>query len=216
MSRGKIYIMTNDAMPSYIKIGRTTSTLEQRMKELDTTGVPLPFRCHYAVEVDDHEIREKLIHDAFADHRVRSNREFFELAPERAMAILKALGGQEVMIDNSMVDETGQVLIEDAKTDRNIKKGKFTFKELQIPVGSELVFTRSFPDGEDRKCTVADEIRHVVYEGETYTLSKLAMKLMRELGYNWPTIQGTAFFRFNDDILSERRDRLYEEPIDED
>ena len=215
MSRGKIYIMTNDAMPNYIKIGRTTTTLEQRMRELDTTGVPLPFRCHYAVEVDDHEIREKLIHDAFADHRVRSNREFFELAPERAMAILKALGGQEVMIDNSMVDESGQVLIETPQTERITKKGKFTFKELQIPVGGELVFTRSFPDGIDRTCTVADEVRHVVYEGEIYTLSKLAAKLMKELGYNWASVQGTAFFKFNDEILNERRERLSEDPADD-
>lgn len=216
MSRGKIYIMTNDAMPSYIKIGRTTNTLEQRMKELDTTGIPLPFRCHYAVEVDDHEIKEKLIHDAFADHRVRQNREFFELAPERAMAILKALGGQEVMINNSMVDQDGQVLLDTPHTERIVKRGKFTFKELQIPVGAELVFTRSFPDGIDRKCIVADEIRHVTYEGETYTLSKLALKLMAELGYDWPTIQGPVFFKYNDELLSELRDKLYDSLEDDD
>ena len=216
MSRGKIYIMTNDAMPNYIKIGRTTSTLEQRMKELDTTGVPLPFRCHYAVEVDDHETKEKLIHDGFADHRVRQNREFFELAPERAMAILKALGGQEVVINNSMIDESGQVLLETPKTEKIMNRGKFTFKELQIPIGAELVFTRSFPDGIDRKCIVADDIRQVTYNGETYTLSKLAMKLMRELGYDWSAIQGPAFFKYNDEILSERRDRMSEDSSDED
>ena len=216
MSRGKIYIMTNDAMPGYIKIGRTTNTLEQRMKELDTTGVPVPFRCHYAVEVDDHEVKEKLIHDGFADHRVRQNREFFQLAPERAMAILKALGGQEVKIDNSMVDESGQVLVDTPQTERFVYKGKFTFKELEIPVGAELVFTRSFPDGIDRKCVVVDEERHVEYKGEVYTLSKLAMKLMRELGYNWPTNRGPAFFKYNDEIPSERRARMSNDSLDED
>lgn len=216
MSRGKIYVMTNDAMPGYVKIGRTTNTLEQRMKDLDTTGVPLPFRCHYAVEVDDHEVKEKLIHDGFADHRVRQNREFFELAPERAMAILKALGGQEVPITNSMIDESGQVLLDTPQTERIVNKGKFTFKELQIPIGAELVFTRSFPDGQERKCTVADDIRHVTYRGETLTLSKLALKLMHELGYNWSTIQGPAFFKYDDEILSERRDRLNTSSLDED
>lgn len=211
MSRGKIYIMTNDAMPGYIKIGRTTTTLEQRMKDLDTTGVPLPFRCHYAVEVDDHEAKEKLIHDGFADHRVRQNREFFELAPERAMAILKALGGKEIAINNSMIDEFGQVLLETPQTERIVNRGKFTFKELQIPVGAELVFTRSFPDGIERKCTVINDIRSVTYNGENYTLSKLAMKFMQELGYDWTTIQGPAFFKYNDEILSERRNRLQNE-----
>lgn len=216
MSRGKIYIMTNDAMPGYIKIGRTTSTLEQRMKELDTTGIPLPFRCHYAVEVDDHETKEKLIHDGFADHRVRQNREFFELAPERAMAILKALGGHEVAINNSMIDESGQVLLDTPQTERIMNRGKFTFKELQIPIGAELVFTRSFTDGLDKKCTVVSEGRDVTYNGERYTLSKLAMKFMRELGYNWSSIQGPAFFKYNDEILSERRDRMSNDSLEED
>lgn len=76
MSKGIIYILTNDAIPAYIKIEITTD-LEQRLKSLDTTPVPLPFRCHYAIEVDDYDKREKLIHDAFADHRFRPNREFF-------------------------------------------------------------------------------------------------------------------------------------------
>lgn len=214
MSRGKIYIMTNDAMPGYIKIGRTTNTLDQRMKELDSTGVPLPFRCHFAVEVDDHEVREKLIHDAFADHRARSNREFFTLAPERAVAILKALGGQEVLTNNAMIDESGQVLLEDPHKERIIRS-KFTFKELDIPVGAQLIFVRSFPDGIERTCTVVNDERSVEYQGEIYTLSKLAKKFMTELGYNWQRIQGPAFFKFDDEILSERRNRLFAETEDE-
>lgn len=215
MSRGIIYIMTNDAMPGYIKIGRTTTTIEQRMKELDTTGIPRPFRCHYATEIDDHEIKEKLIHDGFADHRTRPNREFFELDPERAVSILKALGGREIITDNAMVDETGQILIDDVRPAVSVR-GKFTFQELGIPVGAELVFVRIFPDGTERTCIVADNKRTVTYNGETYSLSKLALQFMRELGYNWPRIQGPAFFKYEDEILSERRIRLSQEPTEDD
>lgn len=36
-----IYILTNEAMPGYIKIGFTLGLIEERLKQLDRTGVPL-------------------------------------------------------------------------------------------------------------------------------------------------------------------------------
>lgn len=74
-------------MPSYIKIGMTSGTIEKRMKELDTTGVPLPFRYHYAVLAEYCKTKEKLIHDAIADHKRRNNQEFFELTPENVLCL---------------------------------------------------------------------------------------------------------------------------------
>jgi hypothetical protein len=41
MSEGIIYILINEGMPGYTKVGKTSTSVEQRMKELDTTGVPL-------------------------------------------------------------------------------------------------------------------------------------------------------------------------------
>ena len=68
MSKGIVYILTNQAYPDYIKIGKTTN-LEQRLKSLDTTGVPLPFECYYAIEVSDYSRVEKLIHQSFDKYR---------------------------------------------------------------------------------------------------------------------------------------------------
>jgi hypothetical protein len=35
-----IYILTNEAMDGLVKIGRTTTSVEQRIKELDNTSIP--------------------------------------------------------------------------------------------------------------------------------------------------------------------------------
>ena len=48
-----VYILTNEAMPDMVKIGITSTTVEERMKSLQSTGVPLPFTCYYAAEVED-------------------------------------------------------------------------------------------------------------------------------------------------------------------
>ena len=40
MPDGIIYILINAAMPGYVKLGQTTTSVEQRMKELDTTSTP--------------------------------------------------------------------------------------------------------------------------------------------------------------------------------
>lgn len=50
---GIIYILTNPFMPDIFKIGRTERNVEDRIKELDTTSMPAPFRCVYAAEVND-------------------------------------------------------------------------------------------------------------------------------------------------------------------
>lgn len=54
MSRQIVYVLTNSAMPGLVKIGKTTrNDLSSRMSELFSTGVPVPFDCVYACEVDD-------------------------------------------------------------------------------------------------------------------------------------------------------------------
>lgn len=35
-----VYVLVNEAIPNYVKVGKTTN-LEQRIRDLDTTGVPL-------------------------------------------------------------------------------------------------------------------------------------------------------------------------------
>ena len=59
-----IYILINEAMPGYVKIGKTNN-LEQRIRSLDTTGVPLPFECFYACTVTDSAFVERQLHDSF-------------------------------------------------------------------------------------------------------------------------------------------------------
>jgi hypothetical protein len=70
MARGIVYVLVNDAMPGHVKIGKTLN-IEDRLRTLDNTSVPLPFRCFFAAEVDNFEFVERQLHDAFGDHRVR-------------------------------------------------------------------------------------------------------------------------------------------------
>ncbi|MGB9152819.1 MAG: GIY-YIG nuclease family protein, partial [Alphaproteobacteria bacterium] len=104
MAEGIVYILTNEAMPGYIKIGKTTDDLNTRIRQLDGTSMPLPFTCFYAAKVSDCDFVEKQLHDAFADQRVRLRREFFRLSPERVVAALAIANGKNVTPDEDIVD----------------------------------------------------------------------------------------------------------------
>ena len=75
-------------MKGYVKV-RRKENLKARLRQLDSTSVPLPFKGVYAAIVEDAQFVERQIHDAFDDHRVRSNREFFRIAHERVVAALR-------------------------------------------------------------------------------------------------------------------------------
>ena len=111
---GIVYVLTNPAMPGLVKIGMTSrNNIDERMKELYGTGVPVPFECKYACKVksSDCEKIEKALHTAFAPDRINANREFFKIKPEQAMAILELFNREDVTqeitdeIDNDLTTE---------------------------------------------------------------------------------------------------------------
>ena len=182
-------------MPGYVKIGKTNN-LEQRIRSLDTTGVPLPFECFYACKVKDAAFVERQLLDTFLDHRVRSSREFFEIAPERAVAALKLAEIENITPKKDFVEtQEDQQALNQARTRRAI----FNFKMVDIPVGAELIFSR----GENIKAKVIDN-RSIEYNGEITSLSTSAQKI---LGYDYG-VAGTDYWMYEGETLDERRRRF--------
>ena len=107
-----VYVLTNEAMPGIVKIGMTSrSDVQHRMADLYTTGVPLPFDCVIAREIDDREAIEieDALHTAFGPNRVNPSREFFELDPEQIVALLRVLPGRDVTPQVIKKSEDGQL-----------------------------------------------------------------------------------------------------------
>jgi hypothetical protein len=198
---GIVYILINEAMPGYVKIGKTSTSVEQRILELSrSTAVPLPFECYFAARVANVDRVERAFHDAFGDYRRNPKREFFKVAPERVVAILKILALEEVTPspDAGVESEEDAAAIEDARE----RRAAFNFRMVDIPAGAELKFIRD----ENITCTVAPDQKHVIFEGEEMSSSEAAGKAM---GSKWP-VRGPAYWTHEGELLSERRNRLEE------
>ena len=94
-----VYVLTNLAMPGMVKIGMTDrADVQRRMSELYSTGVPLPFECSMAIQVEGRQALdiENALHAAFDPYRVNPSREFFRIESEQAEAILQVLPGIDV------------------------------------------------------------------------------------------------------------------------
>ena len=198
-----VYVLTNPAFDTYVKIGRTIN-LEQRLRQLDNTSVPLPFRCVYAVEVDDEVEVERLVHQAFADHRTRSTREFFEIDPQRVIAALKLTRGLDVTPKGDIAeDEEGVKALEKAT-----RKPRKTYKlsDAGLKVGDII----NYANNEQITAQVVSE-KKVLFEGEEASLSKSALTLLNRDGYTWRTVNGWQFWMFENETIAERLERMLED-----
>src|SRR5271169_499875 len=133
-----VYILVNEAMPGLIKIGRTNGESAGRIRNLYQTGVPFPFELYFACEVQNSEFVEKQLHEAFGDHRVSKNREFFRLAPERAKAALSLAKITEVRLG----DEIFETPEDKAEVEAAKRRARFQFSMIDILPGTELKLYR--------------------------------------------------------------------------
>jgi hypothetical protein len=105
MSNGIIYILANPGMidpetkEAIVKIG-ITQNLAERLSTLYSSGVPFPFQCIFACEVEDYDLVEKDLHNALIDYRVNPKREFFNIKPKLIIPLLKHFAGfKEVTLE---------------------------------------------------------------------------------------------------------------------
>lgn len=197
-----VYILTNQSMPDTIKIG-ITDKLERRIKELDNTSTPLPFECYYAVEVEDASKIERLIHNGFDDKRIRQNREFFTATPEQAksmLQIVETMGGKDVTPTTDIVETPqDQQALNRARDNRK----RFNFQMIDINPGEILKFKKD----ETIICEVQDDNK-VKFREEITSLSNSADIILREMGYDWTSVDGPRWWMYRGKTLRDIRSEI--------
>lgn len=203
MAEGIVYVLTNEAMPGLVKIGYTKRNIDNRLNELYSTGVPLPFKCEYACFTHDIEQLERALHAAFEPQRVNPNREFFAIEPDRVIPILRYCNGKEEpqeVTENIQSELNAAVSPQEQEAEREYRKRRavFDFDIMGIPRGADIVFTNN---GIRETATIAGP-RQVEYKGERLYLTKLTRRL-RDVSFGDPLPYWTYQGRVLKDIYNE-------------
>lgn len=204
--QGYVYILTNPSFKEdWVKIGKSSRPVDVRSKELDNTAVPLPFEIFATMKTCKYNEVEKLVHktiDRLTDLRIRQNREFFNVAPQVALDIFKDIAGTIDDAEVVLYEDNLPVVAKDVekKDKREIKRGRFKFSMVNIPIGSTLTF---IPTGIEVKVASDDQIE---YEGRIYKLSPFVGTFMPADKRNTSgAYQGSKYFSFNGKVLEEMR-----------
>ena len=194
-----VYVLTNPAMPEYVKVGRTNN-IERRIKDLSKdTSVPLPFECYAYLCVygggETSATVEKSLH-FYLGEKYTKNKEFFKTSKEVVVNFFRT--ALEINPTMELVFYNKQEAPEKTQA-----SSRTTFALLNIPAGSELVYK---PNTEI-KCTVFDSDNKVIYNGNKTTLSAIACKIENR------SVNGFERFvypasEFPGETLWERRKRL--------
>lgn len=204
-NKGIVYVLSNSAMPGLVKIGMTTrESIDTRMKELYSTGVPVPFDCVYAceVKVSDCAKIEKALHKAFEPNRINANREFFRIDATQATAILELFDRKDITSEVTAEIEN-DLTVEDKAASEKIKSARrppMNYREMGINTGAKLTFVKD----STVQVAISGE-KKVLYNGEELSLTAVTKKL---LGITH-ALQPTAYWEYEGKNLRDIYDETY-------
>lgn len=199
-----VYVLTNPVMPGIIKIGMTTQReVSARMKQLYSTGVPVPFDCAFACQVKDASEVEKALHIAFDMTRINPNREFFKLEPANVIAVLKLLQVDDItqQFEDNLASDVPKIDKESAQAYKRTMRPPMNFYELGIPQGSTL----TYKNGTDQ-CEVVSEKR-VRFLGDEMSLTAATRKVIGLPG-DYP-LQPSPHWIFNGKTIKNLYDEFH-------
>ena len=212
---GYIYVMVNpnwkekDTNKEMVKIGYADN-LPKRVRDFSGTGYPYPSHCYAAYKVqnrlEDKDVH-RLIDGLDPDLRHDVGKEYYVMDKERAYSILESIAKVSGTIDclelNPLNDEyfgVGNTIGDgdsDYKKEQNVgqtgkKRPPMNFLDMGLKVGDELEYINDT----SIKVKIVDG-RHVEYNEETTSLSKVAEKL------GHLRVAGTAFFSYKGEQLGQ-------------
>ncbi len=208
--KGYVYILTNPSFKEdWVKIGKSSRPVDVRSKELDNTAVPLPFEIYATLQTSKYNEVEKLVHktiDRLTDLRIRQNREFFNVAPEVALDILKDIAQtlDDAVIDEvykkaqHLVDEDGDSPSED--NNQHNPQPAFKFSMAGLKPGDEIIFNPT-----NTKVVIKTD-KQIEYEGRLWSLSAFtAEHLPEKMQNNSGSYRGTKYFSYHGKTMLELR-----------
>lgn len=175
---GYVYILTNPSFrEDWVKIGMTQN-MEERLKTLDTTSLPLPFKKYATLQTSKYEKAEKHVHhfiETFTNLRIRDKREFFNVKPEQALKIFCEVAE---LLDDAIVtkyDEKGcptQIYPipcpekpENTAPVKPAPRKPFEFSMIGMKEGDVVTFDPLKID------VIVCGKNKIIHEGNTYTLT---------------------------------------------
>ena len=206
---GYVYILTNPSFrEDWVKIGKSTN-MEKRLKTLNTTALPLPFKVYATIKTSKFEELEKIIHkqiDRLTDLRINQSREFFNVHPAQALDIFL---DQATALDDAIVTkyENGKPrqmypVLEKSKEEKEKKPQRppFDFSMVGLNVGDKVIF-----DALNLEVKVAGRNK-VEYEGRLWSLSAFCGTYLPEHMHNASeAYQGPKYFSYQGKTLWEIR-----------
>ena len=126
MAKGIIYVMTT-VVPGLIKIGKTgTANFEQRMYNLESNGYRniTGLKRAFAIEVDDYDEKESLLHTIFEKSQL-SDTELFALNEEIAIQLLSSFDGKQIYPKNISKEEVFDKATEAKESKTCIPDGEY-------------------------------------------------------------------------------------------
>jgi hypothetical protein len=88
-----VYVLVNQSMPGMVKIGMTTSTVEERAKQINAaTGVPTPWIPVYKFRCYGSRYLEQEVHKYLNQNRINDHREMFDIDAITAQKVIERIG----------------------------------------------------------------------------------------------------------------------------
>lgn len=224
---GYVYILTNPSFKdNWVKIGKSSRPVDVRSKELDNTAVPLPFEIYAFMKTSKYNEAERQIHSLIdlvnPSMRIRKGREFFNVTPETALRIFRqcalTLDDAEIIIIESQENKKHDIYQKQSPitTSSSIphfhpsyshKAARLTFAMLNIPIGSELLFSEN-PSIKAR--TIDNNTTIELDDGTQTTLSGGVALIKRRLGTatSSEAYQGGNYWLYNGKRLTSIRKEL--------
>lgn len=189
------------AVSGLVKVGKTgTNNYQERMRFLEANGYynVAGLRRFFAIELDDYDAKETLLHEIFSKHQV-GNSELFALDQDLVRQLLLSFDGKVIYPEK--VDKEKEF---DAVTAARKQGALFSFYRKGLKDGDEIKF---IPET-SITATVAGE-REVDYGGQVWKLSPLTYKIFEDKGQlnTSGAYQGANYWQWNGKKLKELADK---------
>lgn len=179
------------AVSGLVKIGKTgAENYKERMRALESNGYynVSGLKRFFAIELDDYDDKENLLHEIFGKHRVGDS-ELFALDQELVRQLLLSFEGVVIYPENINKGYEFDVISETRK-----QSALFSFYRKGLKRGDTISF---IPDSSYR-ATVSGE-REVLFDNQTWKLSPLTYRIFDQMNAlnSSGAYQGAAYWSYN-------------------